>query len=213
MNKPSRLLIGVVGAVLISIVAMAGSRVNGKAQVVSQSTDAAGTLQGLDPSGANVCITEFANDNHNSKLFSYSALSVDLADNASFSVLLMIPTNKHCHANFSVTSAGAAIVYVYEGAVTSSPGTVSIPVCLNRTQVFAADTLMYGNPTVSSTVTVMAVYFLQGGEKQAAVGAAAESGTEFILASGSNYYFRMINIAGSAKTSAGQLLFSEEDND
>lgn len=143
------------------------------------------------------------------KLFFASKVWEDLADNGLATCLVK------CHADYCVVvyfefnSEGAAIIELFETPTITDDGTVITPRNMNRNFSDTLNTSTYHTPTISSDETLLKQISIGSGKG----GSGSGEAIHWHLKHGLNYYIKLKNVAGQAKTVSCAVKFFETTSD
>jgi hypothetical protein len=120
-----------------------------------------------------------------------------LANAASIDIIMAAAPGITPHITVGYICGGDCEFYMYEGTTTTG-GTSFTPINRNRTSSTASQTAMVTNPTINTLGTLIDEQAAPsgGGPKS---GGAASAGLEYVLASLTNYHFRLTNVSGQSK--------------
>lgn len=135
------------------------------------------------------------------RVFVASHIFTTVGNNASADIL--IQTNGqtvHIDSPY-ITVTGLSRVFLYEGTTFSDAGTAMAEVNKNRTSDRTATAVFTRGPTVSELGTLLNTYEIPAGSGGTAAGAGDQGSinTEWILASGTAYLYRITNVSGQAR--------------
>ncbi len=154
--------------------------------------------------GADLAVDYHHHELHEGNFF-YVKSYADIANGADLDFLWVVPnTAKWPHSQWALGGEGELTVKMYEAVVTSNDGAAVTILNANRNSGTSAGVTVFTGPTVNSGALgdsgdggdlVWSSIFGSGGRQQA-VGAARETGYEFVGKQNTKYWFRINNSSG-----------------
>lgn len=164
---------------------------------------------GIDKTGSVVIVDNAHHEVHEGHMYTLHRLVEDLGNNNNIDIYLYNIT-KDSHTVWFHTCGGDALFYLYENPTVSNNGTLLPTYNINRASDNQASLSAAHTPTVSGVGTEIIGHSIPGGTGGNASGAMLRSGTEFVMAPGRTYLFRLTNVSGQAKDASIVIEFYEE---
>ena len=148
---------------------------------------------------------------HQGAAFVASHIFPGLASGSAAS-LLLLPSARHAHTVFDVSSGGDAEIYLFEAPTLDATGTALGLVNLNRALQSGANMLAYHTPTVTASGTALFEAVLPGASgMQLPPGLLPRANTEWLLKNDIAYLLFAINAGNTTEAISINMECYEED--
>lgn len=137
---------------------------------------------------------------HQHQVFTVSAISEGVVDDASVEVLIRVPSGYDCHIDITGTASHDAFGYIFDTPTVTADGTPLTPHNHSRNVpegTPASVVSVFNAPTISDDGTEIFATYLPGGQKNQATGGSAAGAGEWNLHAG-DYLLRFTNKGGQA---------------
>lgn len=171
--------------------------------VIAEVDEVAGYLVTIDPVHHHV---------HEGRLFSTTHIKEALGASNSTYMLLRAGANNVPHFEFTVNTAGAARIDMFEGPTLTDDGTPLTEVNHDRSSSNTSDVSVFSEPTVSADGTLLLTDRVPSGVAGAKAGLGNVSGrAEWLLAPSTDYLIKITNQGNTAATVAASAVWYEEE--
>lgn len=164
-----------------------------------------------EASDALVTIENAMQEIHGGEMFS-AEYTASVMNNNRIDLQITTGETKNAYITIKVAAGGQCVVYLYENPTTSSGSSIVIR-NMNRASQNASACSIVHSPSVSSIGAVALINgrLIPGGTTaQTRIGSSAQIGTEWVLATGTKYLLRAINVSGGTIMINAVVEFYEE---
>jgi hypothetical protein len=128
--------------------------------------------------------------------------------------LLFVTPNTSTQMHYTLTSqtTGEAIIYFYEGTVTSSDGTLSTSYNRNRNSLNLSSLLVYKTPTVTTDGMKLSEKWVGSEVFKGDIGGDVRGNSEFILKEDTKYLIRLTAVSDGMKGAIGGDWYEHESH-